>query len=506
MRSVTPRTPLVKAATEKARGPARDSAVHGDADAEALSRLGYAQELLRSMGGFSSFALSFSIISVLTGIVTTYDVAITGGGPASLGWGWPLVSAGTLLVALSMAELASAFPTAGAMYHWASLLGGPTWGWFTAAMNLVGQVAIVAAIDLGCAQQCAAALDLPGAGVYGLFALVLLQHGVLNLVSVKAVAWLNDLSAAVHLVGVFVLVALLLACRAHPVSYAFETGFTTRGDGNYTLAFLGSLLLGMWTFTGFDASAHVSEETRDPARRAPWGILASVGVSAAAGYALVLALTLAIRDLPRTAADPHPALFILQSALGGMWGRAALCLAVLAMWFCGLSAVTSLSRAVYAFARDGGLPASTRLREVGGRFRTPHFAVLLASVLPLGVGLSSALLSDDQFLAVASLATTSLYVSYALPVGLGAWARHRGAWQRFGPFRLGSLGVGVAWSAVAWSGFVLATAAIPHHGTYLALLAGVGVGLAGVYTLFFRGRFQGPPRPASLDSDKDSLG
>src|ERR1700678_1385094 len=101
-----------------------------DADATALSKLGYAQELLRAMGGFSSFALSFSVISVLTGIITTYDVAITGGGPAALGLGWPLVSVGTVLVALAMGELASAFPTAGAMYHWAALLGGKGWGWF----------------------------------------------------------------------------------------------------------------------------------------------------------------------------------------------------------------------------------------------------------------------------------------------------------------------------------------------------------------------------------------
>src|SRR5580658_7905764 len=205
MRSVTPRTPLVKAATEKARGPARDSAVHGDADAEALSRLGYAQELLRSMGGFSSFALSFSIISILTGIVTTYDVAITGGGPAALGLGWPLVCCGTLLVALAMAELASAFPTAGAMYHWAAILGGPGWGWFTASMNLVGQVAIVAAIDLGCAQQAVAMLGLPEKATFAVFVAIALSHGALNLIWVKLVAWLNDFSATVHLLGVAIL-------------------------------------------------------------------------------------------------------------------------------------------------------------------------------------------------------------------------------------------------------------------------------------------------------------
>jgi amino acid transporter len=464
-----------------------------DPDATALSQFGYAQELVRAMGGFSSFALSFSIISVLTGVVTTYDVAITGGGPVALGLGWPVVCGGTLLVALAMAELASAFPTAGAMYHWAALLGGPAWGWLTAMMNLVGQVAIVAAIDLGCAQQAVAILKLQSRTAFGVFVVIVLSHGFFNLVSVRLVAWLNDLSAAVHLVGVAVLVGLLLVLgRAHPWSYVFSSGFTTREDGSYLLGFMSSLLLGMWTFTGFDASAHVSEETHDPARRAPWGIVSSVVVSSVAGYALVVALTLAIRDLSKTAADAHPALLILQEALGEGWGRAALALAVVAMWFCGLSAVTSLSRATYAFARDGGLPGSTTLRVVSSRFRTPHVAIGLAVVLPLALGLSSALLSDDQFLAVASLATTALYVSYATPVLLGVVARRRGTWRRLGPFCLGKAGPAVAWGAVAWSAFVLATAAVPHHGAYLAVVTFVGALLAGSYALFARGRFKGP--------------
>ncbi len=472
------------------------------ADREALSRLGYAQELFRAMGGFSSFALSFSIISVLTGIVTTYDVAITGGGPAALGLGWPLVCAGTLLVALAMAELASAFPTAGAMYHWAALLGGPGWGWMTAAMNLVGQVAIVCAIDLGCAQQCAAALKLSSSGVHALYFVILVEHGVLSLVWVRLVAWLNDLSASVQLAGVAALVLLLLTVgRAHGLPFAFSTGFTTREDGSYPLGFMGSLLLGMWTFTGFDASAHVSEETHDPARRAPWGIVSAVVISAVAGYALVVALTLAIRDLPQTAADAHPALFILQGALGEAWGRLALGLAVVAMWFCGLSAVTSLSRATYAFARDGGLPGSQRLRIVGARFRTPHYAVVLAVVLPLALGLSSALLSDDQFLAVASLATTALYVSYAVPIALGAISRWKGEWRRLGPWHLGRAGFAVSCGAVVWSVFVLATAALPHHGAFLGLLAGVVVALSALYGVFYRGRFTGPPRRLSLRAD-----
>jgi amino acid transporter len=464
-----------------------------DADARALSRLGYAQELLRSMGGFSSFALSFSIISVLTGVVTAYDVAITGGGPAALGFGWPLVSAGTMLVALAMAELASAFPTAGAMYHWSAVLGGPGWGWFVAMMNLLGQVAIVAAIDLGCAQQLVAAWELPDRAALAAFVAIVVSHGIINLVSLRLVAGLNDLSVAVHVVGVIVLVALLTVVgRSHPIGYVFQTGFTTRADGSYSLGFLGSLLLGMWTFTGFDASAHLSEETHDPARRAPWGIVLSVGVSAVAGYALVVAITLAIGDLPATAGDPHPALFVMQHAVGATWGRAALGLAIVAMWFCGLSAVTSLSRTLYAFARDGGLPRSRELRRVSQRYRTPHVAIGVAAASALALGLSSALLSEDRFLAVASLATTALYVSYGVPIALGAVARLRGVWTRKGPWTLGRAGIPVACAAVAWVLFVLGVAALPHGGAYVGLLGVVASALVLTYRVIVRGRFKGP--------------
>ena len=181
-----------------------------DADAErALRRLGYAQELLRAMGGFSSFALSFSVISILTGVFSTYGDAVRGGGPAALGLGWPLVSLGTACVAVAMGELASAFPTAGALYHWASLLGGRGLGWLTAMMNLVGMVAIVGAIDLACAQAMVGTLGLAVRATYPLFTAILAAHALLNAYSVRVVAWLNDFSATVHVVGVVVLVALV---------------------------------------------------------------------------------------------------------------------------------------------------------------------------------------------------------------------------------------------------------------------------------------------------------
>src|SRR4051794_30818970 len=121
-------------------------------DAHDLSKFGYAQELLRTMGGFSNFGISFSIISILTGAVTLYGYGLEMGGPLEMTLGWPVATLFTLLLAASMAELCSAYPTSGAMYHWAAALGGPAAGWFVAWLNIVGLIAALAGINYGCAQ------------------------------------------------------------------------------------------------------------------------------------------------------------------------------------------------------------------------------------------------------------------------------------------------------------------------------------------------------------------
>lgn len=433
-----------------------------DDDASALARLGYRQELQRAMGAFSSFAVSFSIISVLTGIVTTYADALASGGPAGLGIGWPLVSLGTGCVALAMAELASAFPTAGALYHWAALLGGPRAGWVTATMNLFGQFAITAAIDLGFARECAALIGGGDALVYGLLVAVVALHAAINVASVRLVARLNDFSATVHVLGVLVLVAALAVWGGtRPAAFLVEATFTRRSDGSTTLGFLGALILGMYTFTGYDASAHLSEETHDPARKAPKAILASVAVSAVAGYALLAALTLSIDDLDATAQDPHAALRVLRGALGEIGGRAAMVLALLAMWFCGLSSLTSASRTLYAFARDRGAPGHAQLRVVSSVTGTPVAAILAASSAALLVVFGLSPLAGGVFAAVVQVATMGVYVSYAIPIALGLAARRSGRWHRYGPFSLGRAGAPVAALALSWSAFVVLVCGLP---------------------------------------------
>ncbi len=459
-------------------------------DEAELARLGYGQELLREMGGFSNFAMSFSIISILTGILTTFSDALGPGGPRGIGLGWLLVSAGTLVVALAMAELASAFPTAGALYHWSALLGGPAFGWFTAAFNLLGQFTIVAAIDYGLSRELGALL---GIRPLALFAAVLATHAAINAVSTRAVAKLNDLSALVHVLGVAILVVALVAfAPKHPLGFLAEAR-TTRPDGNTSLGFANALIMGMFTFTGYDASAHMSEETHDPARRAPVGILSSVIVSAVAGYALAASLTLAVPDLASASADDHAALHVLRHALGPRAGSAGMALALVAMWFCGLSRITSASRTLYAFARDGGPPFARGLRQVHATARTPVPAILVVALAAFAFVAIASLLRDRVFALTVQVATMGLYVSYGTPIALGALARHRGLWRRSGPFSLGRMGLPVAWLASAWALGVLVVCSLPPNAAAGAVLAGALASLGLFWHLFVRKRFKGPP-------------
>src|SRR5580692_387860 len=123
-------------------------------DVDLLHKMGYAQELKRGMGSFSNFAVSFSIISILTGGITTYYLGMDAGGPLAITIGWFIVGALVLCVGMGMAEICSAYPTAGGLYYWSAQLAlknKPAWSWACGWFNLVGQVAVTASIDFGLA-------------------------------------------------------------------------------------------------------------------------------------------------------------------------------------------------------------------------------------------------------------------------------------------------------------------------------------------------------------------
>ena len=206
-------------------------------DERILHKLGYAQELFRAVGGFQNFAISFTIISILAGCLTSYVIAFAQGGPVAVTWGWLLVGLMSTLVALAMAEIASAYPTAGGLYYWASKLGSPAWGWFTGWFNLVGQIAVTAAIGYGLAIFATALLnywfEYPNTKeyVYLAYAVVLLAALLLNLFKVSLTAMLNTISAYWHMIGVVVIVVILFLVPDDHRSFNFVFTETINATG-----------------------------------------------------------------------------------------------------------------------------------------------------------------------------------------------------------------------------------------------------------------------------------
>ncbi len=465
-----------------------------DDEAE-LRRFGYAQQLKRGMSAFGNFALSFSVISILTGAVSLYGYGLGFGGPIEMAIGWPLVSIMTLLVAVSLAELASAYPTAGALYHWATILGGPRVGWWTAWLNLIGQVAVVAGVDYAFADFLRAALGIADdpwhLRLLALYAVVLTSHGLLNHFGIRLVTALNELSAWYHLVGTALLVvALAVWAPLQPASFLLRrfVAPTDQGVVNpFAYACLVGLLQAQWTFTGYDASAHVAEETKGAQEAAPRGMVNAVWISGVAGFVMLLVLTLAIRDLDIAGAKGDDAFaYVVRTALGGRLGGALVWMVIGAMWFCGLSSVTSNSRMLFAFARDGGAPASAALARVSERHRTPAVAiwVCVATAFALAVWSSA-------YHVIVSISTIGFYVSYGVPIALAIAARRRGTVER-GPWHVGRWSMLVNVVAVAWIAFITVLFMLPPNQKTGYTFAGALVLLGIYYFAWAREGFAGP--------------
>jgi amino acid transporter len=477
------------------------AAPDSQADRSELARFGYAQQLFRGMGGFSNFAISFSIISVLTGAVTLFGYGFQMGGPLEMTLGWPLATVFMLIVAASMGELCSAYPTSGSMYHWAADLGGPSIGpcigWFVALFNIVGIIASQAGVNYSCAQFILPFLGIPAtpAHLFLMFAFIVINQALLNQFGIRLIAMLNDLSASVHILGVTVLVAAVFwLAPLQPIGFLTHAT-STSGQSPYWWAFLLGLLQAHWTYTGFDASASMSEETQDPRRRAPWGMVLAVAIAGITGYALILALTLAIRDPQRamhmTDANGNEipaAIAILQTALGSRFGNTLAALASVAMWFCGLSGIASGSRVLFALARDNGLPASKLLSRVNPRHRTPGPAIWVISGACV-----LAMLWTGAVPIVTSLSTVALYIAYIVPVALGLRARWQGSlWPQSAAWSLGKYGAWLNAAGVVYITGIIMILMMPPNQLAGKTVLGLTAILAITYPTLIRRTYQGP--------------
>lgn len=469
------------------------------ADEATLRRLGYQQELLRRMSGFSNYAISLSIICILAGGITSFSQGFCSVGGASIGLGWPLVCLFSLVVAATMGQVASAFPTAGGLYHWASILGGRGWGWATAWFNLAGLIAVMAAIDVGMIDFVLGYLGvtLQFWPKWALVALLTYSHALLNHRGIRTTTLLTDFSGY-WILGVSVALTFALLFSTHSWDLTRLVTFTNysgpAGGGVWpeqtSLPWLFALgfLLPAYTLTGFDASAHVSEETVGASVNVPRGIVRSVLVSGVFGWVMLCVAVLAIPDLDSTAAQGGNAFSHLMKSVLPPWLAWSLFGGIaVAQYLCGLATVTSTSRMMYAFARDGGLPGSRYLKQVSPVHRTPVWSIWVTATS--AVVLTAAV----PYATIAAGCAVLLYISYVLPTFLGLRSHGR-TWTRMGPWHLGPWYKPLAVVAILGTLFLLVIGMQPPNDQALWIVAGSVVLLLAVWFGWTSRHFQGPPR------------
>jgi amino acid transporter len=474
-------------------------------DEQTLRRLGYAQELARRMSGFSNFAISLSIICILAGGVTSFHLGFCSVGGASIGLGWPLVCLFSLTVALTMGQVASAFPTAGGIYHWAAILGGRGWGWAAAWFNLVGLVVVLAAINVGTyeflVRSLGARLGLPAesdlAKIGGVL-LITLSQALFNHLAVRATTRLIDFSGYWIL---FVSAALTVAVVAYAPELRFErlvefTNYSGSAGGDvwpsttqlWWLFALG-FLLPAYTITGFDASAHTSEETISASRNVPRGIVRSVLVSGLFGWVMLSAVICAAPDLPAaTAAGPGAFCKLVNDTLPGGLAAAFYAGILAAQYLCGLATVTSASRMAYAFARDGGLPASPWLKQVSAVYHVPAYAIWAVAI-----GAVLFTISTRVYSTISAACSIFLYISYVLPTLLGFFAYGR-TWKQMGEWDIGLWYRPLAFLSVAGCAVLVVIGMWPPNELNVVIVLGFALALVIGWFGSERKRFRGPPK------------
>jgi amino acid transporter len=406
-----------------------------NADEELLAKLGYSQELSRTWSSFSNFAISFSIISILAGCFTTFGQAWNNGGPIAISWGWPIISLFILIIGFTMSELVSAYPTSGGIYWWAAKMGGPATGFFTGWLNLIGLLAVTASVAYGCAtfldltlQTISQSyLDSYSLGrVYLIFLVIFALAALLNIFSGHLLAIINNISVWWHVAGAaaVILILVIIPDSHQSLDFVFTERINNSGfsDGKYWFLILPlGFLLTQYTITGFDASAHLSEETQGAAEGAAKGVWRSIAYSALGGWFLLLAFLFAVQDADAVTAGGGGVDLIFGQALGEGWHFTILLISTAGQFFCTIACLTSASRMTFAFSRDGAIPGSKLWATVNPRTKVPANAVVFVAVIGAIItlpALKSVNGIPTAFYAVTSVAVIGLYLAFAIPIYL----------------------------------------------------------------------------------------
>jgi amino acid transporter len=484
-------------------------------DKKLLHDMGYAQELSRSMSRFSNFAISFSIICILSGGINSLGQATSGAGGAAIGLGWPLGVLISGVFALCLAQISSAYPTAGGLYHWGSILGNRFTGWLSAWLNLLGLVTVLGAINVGTYYFFF--------GAFGTYfgmedtlttrvAFVGVLTGVQALINhygIGLTAKLTDFSGFLILATSAVLaVVCLLSADSLELSRLWTFGNYTGTEGasgvwpvavGGGMAFLLGLLLPVYTITGYDASAHTSEETLKASISVPKGMVSSVIWSGLFGWIMLCSFILMLPNMDDAAKQGWNVFFWgMDAQVDPTLKMVLYVLIFVAQCLCGLATVTSASRMLFAFARDNGVPGiSKSLATVNPKLRTPVAAIWTASILAvLFVWLTSmvTIAGTPAYSIVVSCTVIFLFLSFALPIGLGLFTIGGPKWPVMG---IWNLGIGMyklvaVLSLISMALIFFIGIQAPNDWALEITLGFIALALV-IWVVFENRRFEGPP-------------
>ena len=433
----------------------RENSMQRQKDQEALRKLGYIQELDRSMGLFTNFAIAFSLISALTGISFLYDYGLQYAGLASLSL-LPIVGIFQLLVALSLSEIAAVYPVAGGVYKWTTILSNKTAGWFSGMIALAGWSACGIGVAYGLTQFLIALFGIPSANkimFLTIMGLIIFLYSVLNLCGMKLVKWFCHASVVIHIIGILIIATLLFVFGRHGSIPDLSLGSMFQSaDWQGTLS---TILLSAWVFTGFDASANVSEESLNPSVTVPSGIMLSVGVSYLLGNLFLFSLGYVTISAATVAASGQPAVvYVVSQVLGPVVSKYIFLIIIIAMFICGLAKQTLIVRMIYALARDNALPKSNILKVVSTTYEVPNYSVVIAGAMITAASVFTVMLPFDPIPLLVSVSVLGICLSHAITIA--ASFHHLVRYNvKFFKFKAVSLAIRII--SVAWLIFICIT-------------------------------------------------
>jgi amino acid transporter len=437
---------------------------------------GYEPELKRTLGSFQVFAVSFAFISVAVGIFGTYDDVLKNAGPVGI-WLWPVVAIGQTLIALVIAQFAARIPLSGSSYQWGSRLANPKIGWMFGWLSFCYLAIGVVTVDNALAKTALMPLlgmpdDQATARVITLG--VVLIQAVLVIASTRIVGLITSGAVGLELVIVVVLtVALFIAVAVTgegSVGNLTSRGVAEGAPDYFAIGggLMAAMIMGLATLVGFDSAANMAEEAKNPFRSVPRAIVGSVVAAGVLGMVFVIALTIAIDDIPRVSATDSPVALVLRDQLGTVTERSLLVAIVFAFFGAGLVTLATCARMIFAMARDERFPAHRVMRRVSARTQTP----IPATILPVVVGfLLMAVLPGDallELLTVGGVIGASLYGGIIV---LYLAVRKRLGRQE-DAFSLGRFDLPVAIAALMWSVIVVFVLVSPPEA-----LTAVGISL-----------------------------